>query len=618
MEDNCVTTHAGKKIIVDVANIAFSVARGEAGEKKAFFDNIQAAFTFFDNLATKNVFTIDFVSDASLRYQIDYPDKLENAMRDGKISQCPSHRAADCFFFEYAKKHPREVIIVSNDDFRDFPDGDKRDAVFCKYHIVLGEFLCPDVEHALETTPSSLKVTRPAEARPAVTGVEARMPKVTKNAVSRPAVNNSAASRTSEARPVVVKQIGSRSPPSSGTPPASPSSTSNSGLQQAADIILKSIQVLQANKKDLLLGAIKTQTLQFDPNFGEGRFGFRKFKDLIGALMNKALLPFTMKTEQRGLVLVAKTTGVNKQAIPSQAPKADNLTKGPTAPTTKGQPLPATKGQPLPATKGQPLPATKGQPLPATKGQPSPATKGSTAPTTKGPTAPTTKSPPVPTTKGSTAPTTKDIKPKKGKDSKVLEPKMPMVPKTHDLTAPATKSSKPKKNKSPKVPGVSTPSVPKTKGPAAQKAKASKTQKTSDQMAHKVETSVVPKSNEITVPSIENPIVPVTKDFKAKIPKNSAKDGQKTKETEERKAKDAKEKAKEKKAREAQKAKEAKEKAKEKKAREAQKAKDAKEKAKEKKAREAQKAKEAKEKAKEKKTREAQKTKDAKKAKEKK
>ncbi|OLS15106.1 MAG: hypothetical protein RBG13Loki_1293, partial [Promethearchaeota archaeon CR_4] len=45
--------------------MAFSVSRGETGEKKAYFENIQAAFTFFDALSLKKVFSVDFITDAS-------------------------------------------------------------------------------------------------------------------------------------------------------------------------------------------------------------------------------------------------------------------------------------------------------------------------------------------------------------------------------------------------------------------------------------------------------------------------------------------------------------------------------------------------------------------------
>ncbi len=333
MENNHVTTQGEKKIIVDTANVAFSVSRGETGEKKAYFENIQAAFTFFDRLALKKMFSIDFISDASLRYRIDYPDQLEGAMRDGKISQCPSRRTADSFIFEYLKKHPGEVIVVSNDNFRDYPDEDKKLAVFCKYHIVLGEFLCPDIERELETSPSRPKVARPAEDRPAKTKATTTRPAETKPAVkkhtetrsaetrlaetsapeSKPTKTRTASSIRTEVKPVVSKLL-----PTPRTAPTSPTPASNASLQHAASIILKAIQTCEANKKELLLTNVKTQILQADPSFDEGRYGFRKLKDILGELINKGYLSYAMKTDSKGFYLV-RIPGAKRAEIPSQA-----------------------------------------------------------------------------------------------------------------------------------------------------------------------------------------------------------------------------------------------------------------------------------------------------------
>ena len=89
---------------------------------------------------------------------------------------------------------------------------------------------------------------------------------------------------------------------------------------------------LEANGKQILLAQLKTQVKQADPSFEEKSYGFDKFKDLIGALIKKNLLPYAMKTEKKVCFLVPQPARAKKhtrkpQVKKNKIPKAKKTTK---------------------------------------------------------------------------------------------------------------------------------------------------------------------------------------------------------------------------------------------------------------------------------------------------
>ncbi len=126
--------------VLDVSNVALY------GEKKREKGSIERVLVAIKTLQDRG-FRVIAVSDASLRYKIDKPDKLEKLIELGKVIQAPSGTPADYFILSIAESE--YGIVVSNDSFKDWRDyfpwiKDKRRVV--RYLVIDGKmYLYPDV-----------------------------------------------------------------------------------------------------------------------------------------------------------------------------------------------------------------------------------------------------------------------------------------------------------------------------------------------------------------------------------------------------------------------------------------------------------------------------------------
>lgn len=122
-------------VIVDGSNIAFSHRNDN---RKPKLENIEKMITFLKT--TSKNFPIEFriIVDASLRYQIDNKEKLEELEKVGLIIQCPCNHQADDFIIDYARMYPEDTIILSNDKFREY---DTNGLVICNFIILFDDVI---------------------------------------------------------------------------------------------------------------------------------------------------------------------------------------------------------------------------------------------------------------------------------------------------------------------------------------------------------------------------------------------------------------------------------------------------------------------------------------------
>lgn len=101
-------------ILVDAANVAFT--NHNEPHAKGSVENILAMRKTLEDLGYHPI----FIADASLKYEIDDPHKLNQLEQSGQIKQAPAGTQADYFLLAYAKQ--QNLPIVSNDEFRDRKD----------------------------------------------------------------------------------------------------------------------------------------------------------------------------------------------------------------------------------------------------------------------------------------------------------------------------------------------------------------------------------------------------------------------------------------------------------------------------------------------------------------
>ncbi|MGH2457553.1 MAG: NYN domain-containing protein [Chloroflexota bacterium] len=115
-----------KRILVDAANVAFT--NRNRPNDKGCVENIRAMRRALVELGYDPI----FIADASLRFEVDEPEELNQLEQAGKILQAPAGTQADYFLLADAKRE--NLSIVSNDTFRDrkdeFPNAFKRRVPF--------------------------------------------------------------------------------------------------------------------------------------------------------------------------------------------------------------------------------------------------------------------------------------------------------------------------------------------------------------------------------------------------------------------------------------------------------------------------------------------------------
>jgi hypothetical protein len=114
-----VTLMSIKKIIVDGSNVAFATKI----QNKATFSNLKRLKAQLDELIAENPkILVEIVCDASLKYSIDDPTSYELWLQEGILKQVPPKTNADTLIIQYMQAFDGEILLISNDLFRDHPE----------------------------------------------------------------------------------------------------------------------------------------------------------------------------------------------------------------------------------------------------------------------------------------------------------------------------------------------------------------------------------------------------------------------------------------------------------------------------------------------------------------
>ena len=133
-------------IIVDGSNIAFYK---RTHKKTAKYNNLEIVKNFLLDLSKKFPIRWEIVIDASLRYAIDDKVALKRAIKKGVIIQCPENIKADQFILEFFSRHPKETLIITNDNFKEY---NMCNLVIFKFVIMFEDIILnPDIEAFLNT-----------------------------------------------------------------------------------------------------------------------------------------------------------------------------------------------------------------------------------------------------------------------------------------------------------------------------------------------------------------------------------------------------------------------------------------------------------------------------------
>lgn len=75
------------------------------------------------------------IADARTRHYIDEKHEFERLIKIDNIIQAPSGEKADYYILEYARRHPK-ALIISNDRFREYKYGPEIRNRFIPYKII--------------------------------------------------------------------------------------------------------------------------------------------------------------------------------------------------------------------------------------------------------------------------------------------------------------------------------------------------------------------------------------------------------------------------------------------------------------------------------------------------
>jgi hypothetical protein len=101
----------GSVAVIDGANVAYIEKNKEGAPKVSNLTEVRSALT-------KMGYEVFIIIDASLRYQVDDPEKLESLLDEQIVHQAPAGTDADYFILEMAKE--RDALIVSNDEYEQY------------------------------------------------------------------------------------------------------------------------------------------------------------------------------------------------------------------------------------------------------------------------------------------------------------------------------------------------------------------------------------------------------------------------------------------------------------------------------------------------------------------
>ena len=108
-----------KKIVIDGANVVqFTHNRNDEPEIK----NLIPLFKWLEEVNVQHRIQIEIIVDSTLRRVIDKKDQYEYLLRYGVLKQVPATTTADAFIVKMVEKYQKEILVISNDLFRDFSE----------------------------------------------------------------------------------------------------------------------------------------------------------------------------------------------------------------------------------------------------------------------------------------------------------------------------------------------------------------------------------------------------------------------------------------------------------------------------------------------------------------
>ncbi len=102
-----------RMVVIDGANVAYE-ERSAGGKPK--FSNLLRVRRELEEKGFEAVILVD----ASLKYDIDDQEQLENLIRSQQVRQVPAGTDADFFIIQFSQE--LDALIVTNDRYKDYAD----------------------------------------------------------------------------------------------------------------------------------------------------------------------------------------------------------------------------------------------------------------------------------------------------------------------------------------------------------------------------------------------------------------------------------------------------------------------------------------------------------------
>ena len=102
-----------RMVVIDGANVAYE-ERSAGGKPK--FSNLLKVRRELEEKGFEPVILVD----ASLKYDIDDQEQLENLIRSQQVRQVPAGTDADFFIIQFSQE--LDALIVTNDRYKDYAD----------------------------------------------------------------------------------------------------------------------------------------------------------------------------------------------------------------------------------------------------------------------------------------------------------------------------------------------------------------------------------------------------------------------------------------------------------------------------------------------------------------
>ena len=107
------TTNGKKVVVIDGANVAYE-ERSAGGKPR--LSNLTRVRRELEERGFEAVILVD----ASLKYDIDDQEQMENLIRSQQVRQVPAGTDADFFIIQFSQE--LDALIVTNDRYKDYAD----------------------------------------------------------------------------------------------------------------------------------------------------------------------------------------------------------------------------------------------------------------------------------------------------------------------------------------------------------------------------------------------------------------------------------------------------------------------------------------------------------------